>query len=320
MFIRQVHYLIAVAREGHFGRAAEACHVSQPTLSAGIRKLEEELGVPLVIRGHRFEGLTEQGERVLQWAQRIAADYDSMRQDISGAGAGLTGLLRIGAIPAALPALPPLINAFCTEHPRVKVQVHALPSTTIQRGLDDLELDVGLTYLEEEQPAGTARLPLYEETYAFITRAPGDMDRDCLSWAEALERPLCLLTRDMQNRRILDRICTEIGLTLRAAIETTSFEGIWSIVSSGLFGSIVPMAHASIFPRVAGVRVLSLEAPVRSPLVGVLMAERDPAVPVAAAFMRQALSRQALSRQALSRQAVPHALSQGGRAGQVPVA
>lgn len=287
MFIRQVHYLIAVAREGHFGRAAEACHVSQPTLSAGIRKLEEELAVPLVIRGHRFEGLTAQGERVLQWAQRIAADYDAMRQDISGAGAELSGHLRIGAIPAALPALPSLINAFCTRHPRVKVQIHSMPSSTIQRGLDDLELDVGLTYLEEEPLARIAAVPLYEETYAFITREPWCPDRQRLSWSQALEHPLCLLTRDMQNRRILDRICTEMGLALRAAIETTSFEGIWSIVRSGLFGSIVPIAHAAVFREVGGVRVLALEGPVRSPLVGVLMSDRDPAVPVALAFMRQ---------------------------------
>lgn len=287
MFIRQVHYFIAVAREGHFGRAADACHVSQPTLSAGIRKLEEELAVPLVVRGHRFEGLTGHGERVLQWAQRIAADYEAMRQEISAAGAGLTGLLRIGAIPAALPALPPLINAFCSRHPRVKVQIHAMPSTTIQRGLDELELDVGLTYLGEEPLARIAAVPLYEETYAFITCEPWYADRQSLTWSEALERPLCLLTGDMQNRRILDRICTEIGLTLRAAIETTSFEGIWSIVSSGLFGSIVPMAHATIFPKVGGVRVLALAEPVRSPMVGVLMSDRDPAVPVAAAFMRQ---------------------------------
>ncbi|OYZ98430.1 MAG: LysR family transcriptional regulator, partial [Rhizobiales bacterium 17-65-6] len=153
MFVRQLHYLVAVAREGHFGRAAQACHVSQPTLSAGLRKLEEELGVPLVMRGHRFLGLTDHGVRVLAWAQRIVADYDGLKQEISGPGAGLSGTLRIGAIPTALPALPPLVNAFCASHPLVRVTLLALPSAAILRGLDEMEIDAGVTYLAEAPPA-----------------------------------------------------------------------------------------------------------------------------------------------------------------------
>ena len=74
MVIRQLAYLVALARERHFGRAAAACNVTQPTLSAGIRHLENELGVPLVERSQRFQGLTAEGERVLTWAQRIIAD------------------------------------------------------------------------------------------------------------------------------------------------------------------------------------------------------------------------------------------------------
>lgn len=74
MFIRQVHYLLALAKLGHFGRAAEACHVSQPALSTAIQHLEEELGVTLVRRGQRFQGFTPEGERLLQWARRLARD------------------------------------------------------------------------------------------------------------------------------------------------------------------------------------------------------------------------------------------------------
>ncbi|MGH8476376.1 MAG: LysR family transcriptional regulator, partial [Methylococcales bacterium] len=84
MFIRQLYYLIALSREKHFARAAEACHVSQPTLSAGIQHLEDELGVAIVKRGQRFEGFTTEGERVLAWAQQILANWDGLKQDVRG--------------------------------------------------------------------------------------------------------------------------------------------------------------------------------------------------------------------------------------------
>ncbi|MGH8628057.1 MAG: LysR family transcriptional regulator [Gammaproteobacteria bacterium] len=84
MFIRQLYYLTALSKEKHFARAAEVCHVSQPTLSAGIQHLEEELGVAIVKRAQRFEGFTAEGERVLVCAQHIQANWDGLKQDVRG--------------------------------------------------------------------------------------------------------------------------------------------------------------------------------------------------------------------------------------------
>ena len=95
--------MIAIAHEKHFGRAAEACGVTQPTLSAGIKQLEETLGVMLVRRGSRFLGFTNEGERVLEWARRIVSDARGLRQDVEALKRGLTGHLRIAAIPTAFP-------------------------------------------------------------------------------------------------------------------------------------------------------------------------------------------------------------------------
>lgn len=91
MLLRQLEYLVALAREGHFARAAEACHVSQPSLSAGIRKLERELGTQVVQRGARYAGLTPEGERVLVWAQRILAERDALNEDLSTMRDSLSG-------------------------------------------------------------------------------------------------------------------------------------------------------------------------------------------------------------------------------------
>ena len=250
MLVRQLIYLVAVARNRHFARAAAECHVPSPRFRPDIRKLEEELGTPLVIRGHRFLGLTPEGERVLAWAQRIILDYDSLKQDLEGRDAGLTGTLRLAAIPAALPAVPLLTTPFCARHGAVQVQIRSLSSIAIQRGLDELEIDAGLTYLENEPLTRVRRLLLYRERYLFITGSEDPLsDRGSISWAEAATRPLCLLTPDMQNRRIINQNFHEVGIDPRPRIETNSFSSIWAHVRSGPWASIVPHTYVHAFGR-----------------------------------------------------------------------
>ena len=116
--IDKLEFLIALAQEKHFGRAAEACGVTQPTLSAGLKQLEDTLGVMLVRRGSRFLGLTGEGERVLEWARRIVADTRAMKQDVDLHKRGLSGHLRIAAIPTALPIAATLTHAVSRPLPR----------------------------------------------------------------------------------------------------------------------------------------------------------------------------------------------------------
>src|SRR6476620_11054916 len=102
MLIRHLSYFIALAREQHFAHAAQACNVTQPTLTSAIKKLEEDLGVRLVIRDRRFVRLTEEGEKLLLWARQILTVYDSLKEDLAGSRRGLTGTLNLGVIPAAM--------------------------------------------------------------------------------------------------------------------------------------------------------------------------------------------------------------------------
>ncbi len=169
MFIRQLEYLATLDRERHFGRAAAACHVAQPTLSAGIRSLERELGVPLVLRGREFEALTPEGELILGWAQRALADLESLQQEASRLRGGLEGTLRIGAIPTSLPLSPPLTARFRERHPRMRVRLISMSSRQIAHGLEHGSLDAGLTYLDNEPLAGVDTLPLWHERYLLVT-------------------------------------------------------------------------------------------------------------------------------------------------------
>src|SRR3546814_17384630 len=99
MLIRHLAYFVTLAKERHFARAADACHITQPTLSAAIRKLEEDHGVPLVARGHRFTVLTPEGEKLLAWSRQILTDYQRLINDLAGARTGLVGELGFGVVP-----------------------------------------------------------------------------------------------------------------------------------------------------------------------------------------------------------------------------
>ncbi|MCD2451480.1 LysR family transcriptional regulator [Methylicorpusculum oleiharenae] len=161
--MKKLNYLIALARIGHFGRAAEACHISQPAFSSAIQNLEEELGVTLVLRGQRFMGLTPAGERILQRAQRLAADWESLKQEAATSAGQLSGSLRVGVIPTGVAVSPLLTEACLSDYPCMGFKLYSLSAELIISKLDAFELDFGLTYLEDPRLQGFNVLPLYRE-------------------------------------------------------------------------------------------------------------------------------------------------------------
>src|SRR5580698_6990652 len=170
MILRHLEFLTALARERHFARAATACNVSQSTLSAGIKQMEESLGVLLVERGQRYVGLTPEGAKVLEWAQHVMTDFEGLQQNLTQMRRGLGGQLKIGAIPATLPMISLLTAPFSKRHPQTTTMIRALTSIEIQRGLDDFSLDIGITYLDNEPLVRVRRLQLYMERYVLLTR------------------------------------------------------------------------------------------------------------------------------------------------------
>ncbi|RKR86080.1 DNA-binding transcriptional LysR family regulator [Micromonospora pisi] len=290
LFLRHLEYLSALAREGHFGRAAAACWVSQPTLSDGIRKLEAEFGVAVVRRGHRFEGLTPEGERLLNWGRRLLADRDQLMAEFGRTShEGLTGHLRLGAVPASLPPVSLLTGPFRDRHPGTNLTVLSLTSDEILRRLTDFELDAGLTYLSGEPMAGFRTVPLYSERYVLLTPENGDFaGRTEVGWAEAARLPLCLLTPDMQNRRILDGLFHRAGVTVTPRMETNSVSTLCSHVRGGRWASVIPQAWLGLLGVPPGTRVLPLARPAATSTVGLVILDRDPPPLVVSALVHVA--------------------------------
>jgi DNA-binding transcriptional LysR family regulator len=285
MILQNLRYLTALAREKHFSRAAGACGVTQPTLSAGIKQLEEELGLLIVRRGQRFEGLTAEGERILEWARRILADCESLEQEAGVLRGGLQGRLRIGAIPTTLPAVSLLTLPFARLHPQVTISIYSLSSMDIQAGLDDFSLDAGLTYLDNEPLANVLTIPLYYERYLLFTPAGSPLaDRETVSWGEVTGLPLCLLTPDMQNRRIVDGLFAAAGASVHPTIETNSVLTLWSHVTTGSFSSVLSQAFLYLFGEPPGIRAIPIVGSNAAHSVGLVVSDHEPLTPSARAL------------------------------------
>ncbi|MEN9409008.1 MAG: hypothetical protein RL216_982 [Pseudomonadota bacterium] len=287
--IDKLEMFIALANERHFGRAAEVCGVTQPTLSSAIRQLEDQLGVQLVFRGSRFQGLTPEGQRVLDWGRRIVGDMRALKDEMRTVRSGLSGNLRIGVIPTALPMVAQLTGPFTAKHPNVRVSILSRTSAEILTGIESLDLDAGITYLDNEPLGRVAQVPLYAEFYRLLC-APGSAlaDRDQVTWAEVAEQPLCLLTGDMQNRRIMNQHLAEAGAAVVPQIESNSTIALTSHVLTGRWSSIVPRQLAQMFTSGGQLRAIPIVAPEVEHLVGLITARRDPLTPVLAALIAEA--------------------------------
>ncbi|TQF06343.1 LysR family transcriptional regulator [Kitasatospora acidiphila] len=290
MLFRQLEYLVALARERHFARAAQSCSVSQPALSEAIRKLEEELDVPLVRRGRSYQGLTPEGERIVLRAQRILADRDALRDEVGALRSGLTGRLRIGSVPTASGAAALLTSPFCAAHPLATVELLTdLRSTDMERRLRTFELDAGITYLTDELGDGFQTVPLYQERHVLLTSAVDELaDRPTATWAEASRLPLCLLSPSMQGRRVIDEVFAEAGLRPEPRVETDSVAALFAQVRTGRWASIVPYAWLHVFGVPHGMRAVPLVEPSRSVPIGLVISDREPTSVMARALARTA--------------------------------
>jgi DNA-binding transcriptional LysR family regulator len=285
----KLEYLIALSREQHFGRAAETCGVTQPTLSAGIKQLEETLGVLLVQRGSRFIGFTAEGERTLDWARRIVGDERAMREEIKALKLGLTGRLRIAAIPTALAMVAQLTTPYRARHPDVRFSVVSRTSIEVLSLLDNLEIDAGITYLDNE-PLGRVRsVPLYQERYQLLTAPDAPLgNRDRVTWKEVAQVPLCLLTPDMQNRRIIDGLLRAVGGYVQPTLESDSIIVLFAHVRTGRWASVMPARLAETLGLTDTIRAIPITEPEAAHTIGLVVPPREPLTPLTAALVAEA--------------------------------
>ncbi len=251
MTLTELRYIVALARERHFGRAAEVCPVSQPTLSVAVKKLEEELGVALFERGKTEVAVTPVGERIVEQARRVLEEMEGVRRIARQAHDPLAGPLRIGAIytvgPYLFPRLVPVLHA---SAPLMPLVIEENYTARLGERLLQGELDVVLACLPFEEP-GVVTLPLYDEP--FVAMAPA---------AHPWRRRAAITTDDLGSETVLllgaghcfrDQVVAacpscvsppSVEGGLQKTFEGSSLETIRHMVASGMGITVLPCTAA----------------------------------------------------------------------------
>lgn len=275
MTLTELKYVLAVARERHFGRAAEACFVSQPTLSVAIKKLEEELGVTLFERGSGELSITPAGERVAEQAALIFELVDGIKDLAAEAKDDLQGSLKLGAIYTIAPyLLPELIPQLHERAPHMPLLLEENYTRVLTEKLKKGELDAMIVATPVEDPSLLA-LPLYEEPFVVAVPAGHAWKKKKAIASDELEQEsLLLLGSGHCFRDQVLKVCPALNRSasdgLQKTLESSSLETIRHMVASGMGTTVLPCTatrlHSSSdsllayrpFTKPAPTRVVSL--------------------------------------------------------------
>lgn len=288
MNLKQFCYLVAVAEERHFGRAAQRCNVTQPSLSSGIKQLELELGVPIFLRGRgqAFHGLTPEGDRVAKWARSVVAHCEAIREDIAEMQGNLTGNLRIGAMPSMTSVLPVLLQPFRQRHPGVKIDVQFIGNEAMKLGLNNFSIDVAMTYLDKADMGRKNILPIYTERLSLLVPdSPVFAGRNTITWREVADLPLAMLHPAMHLRQFVDAAFASVGCSPIAKLECESIFHLMFQVQYTELCTVIP-SHFTHTPGLhRGTRALALVDPIVTQEVGLFWADGEIVMPMANAFV-----------------------------------
>lgn len=281
--LEALRYLAALDQHRHFGRAAQACHITQPALSNALRALEAELGVALVRRSRQYEGLTTEGEVALAHAHRLLHGTESLRQELASLCGAPRGQLKIGVVPSAEPVAARFAARLQAEHPGIRPVVRSLSSQDIEAGIDSLAIDMGLGFVERTEVAAHKLqvLPQYREHYFLVQqmgRAKALRFGPPMTWRDAAAHALVLLTPEMHNRAVVDRALREAGAQVAPAMETSSVLAlVLAVQAAAGLAAVLPGALVGTVRAHQGLQARPLVSPEVRTAVGWLTSGNAPA-------------------------------------------
>mgnify|MGYP002381304168 CR=1 FL=1 len=273
MTLNELRYIVAVARERHFGRAAEACYISQPTLSVAVRKLEDELGVALFERAPSEVTVTPVGRRIVEQAQRVLEEAATIKRLASQGQDELAGMLRLGVIYTIGPyLLPHLIPRLRRRAPNMPLQIEENYTAALSERLKDGELDVLILSLPFEEP-GVSTRSVYEEPFVVLVPVGHPLERiEVIDPPTLAQQDLLLLGPGHCFRDQVLRFCPEcnqLSVTsdnMQRTLEGSSLETIRLMVATGMGITVLPYTSVSGYAQVGdllSVRPFSVPAPTR---------------------------------------------------------
>jgi DNA-binding transcriptional LysR family regulator len=289
--IKHLHYLVVLAKERHFGRAAGVLSISQPALSLAIQQLERHFSAPIVLRQQSgFQGFTGEGNAILSWARQALSDHDRLlNSGTEDTRHELRGTLKIALAPVTMSIVSLLTTPFNERYPHVSVSVMSRNLRDLERDFRNFDVDVGVNYLDAVTQPGLRPYALYNEAYYLLVPDGHYLgDRKSIDWREVGQLPLCLLAPELQNRIILDRIFAQVGVKPQAVIETDCSLGLFAHMRSGRWLTIVPHSYFYLLGDWAFIRAIPIVNPFVTSAIGLLIHERNPIPPIVRAFIEVA--------------------------------
>lgn len=259
----RLRWFVAVGRAEHVTRAADELGVPQSTLSRGIARLEQELGVPLFARSGRAVRLTREGRTLLRWAERALAELDAGARELAGSAAETGGALTVAFLPAlGIELVPRLVGEFRAVRPGIRFDLLQAPHQVLLEWVRDGTADLALTSPLPEE-AALAADPLGEEELRLAVPADHLLaGRGEVDLAEAAGERFIGFLPGNGLRGAVDRWCREAGFTPRLAFESADSATVRGFVGAGLGVALVPVSHHGPPPGVVEL-VVARPRPVR---------------------------------------------------------
>jgi LysR family transcriptional regulator, hydrogen peroxide-inducible genes activator len=273
--LKQLRYFDALARHCHFGRAAEACAISQPALSMQIKEMEEALGGVLLERGARQVRLTNFGEEVAQRVRDILCSVDELGDFARASRDGLVGRLRIGMIPTIAPyLLPAVVRDLTRMHPELDVHVRETLTPKLIQELAEGRLDAAIVALPVSEPS-LAEVALFAENFLLVR--PGEDEGTPVPSSEALrEMRLLLLEEGHCFRDQALSFCNMQPSPPREVLDASSLTTLVQMVSAGLGVTLIPEMAVAVETRSASVSVARFKNPQPSRTIGMIWRKTNP--------------------------------------------
>ncbi len=272
--LRQLRYFDALARHCHFGRAAEACAISQPALSMQIRELEQTLGGVLLERGARQVGLTAFGEEVAQRVRDILRSVDELGDFARASRDRLVGRLRIGMIPTIAPyLLPAVIGNLARTHPELEIHVRETLTPKLIQELAEGRLDAAIVALPVSEPS-LAEVALFAENFLLVR--PGEDDGTPVPSGEALREMRLLLLEEGHCFRDQALSFCNMQSSPREVLDASSLSTLVQMVSAGIGVTLIPEIAVAVETRSASVSVARFKNPQPSRTIGMVWRKTNP--------------------------------------------
>ena len=277
---KDLELMVALSQHKNFGKAASHCKLSQPAFSLRLKKMEKITQAPLVMRGNSFKGFTREGDLILNWANKLLADSESMRQEIQALKNIIDGRLVLGIVPTAMSFVTKISAKLRRKNPNLSIEIHSLTSDEILKKIEKCTLDAGVIPIKNSDDHFADFL--YEEHYVLIApRTLAKSGNSNLTWEDAARLPLCLLTNDRYIKQHIYDTFEQVKINPKVVVEANDLSAVMAQVTTGNAATILPFSSVNYLTKVNSLLIFDLVEPVVVEKIGLVFNDQSALRPIA---------------------------------------